>query len=66
MAGLESDKVERVLLKKMHATRRESKDVHYIIISSITIKKSKSLKRVFPKALSTHWDLTEYRKWPIN
>ena len=31
MAGLESDKVEKMLLRKMHATRRESKDVHYII-----------------------------------
>ncbi len=31
MAGLESDKVEKMLLRKMHATRRESKDVYYII-----------------------------------
>jgi hypothetical protein len=31
MAGLESDKVERALLRKMHATCRESKDLHYII-----------------------------------
>jgi len=63
MAGLESDKVEKMLLRKMHATRRESKDVHYIIYND---QKSKFLKRVFPKVLSTHWGLTEYRKWLIN
>lgn len=31
MAGLESDKVERALLKKMQAERREGKDWRYII-----------------------------------
>lgn len=31
MAGLESDKVERALLRKMHAERREGKDWKYII-----------------------------------
>ncbi|GAC1342831.1 MAG: hypothetical protein NVSMB27_02140 [Ktedonobacteraceae bacterium] len=31
MAGLESDKVERALLKKMRAERREGKDWKYII-----------------------------------
>ncbi len=31
MAGLESDKVERALLRKMQAVRREGKDWQYII-----------------------------------
>jgi len=31
MAGLESDKVEKVLLNKMRAERREGKDWRYII-----------------------------------
>jgi len=42
MAGLESDKVEKMLLRKMHATRRESKDVHYIIYNDQKKQASKT------------------------
>jgi len=35
MAGLESDKVERALLRKMQAVRREGKDWQYIIYNDL-------------------------------
>jgi hypothetical protein len=34
MAGLESDKVERMLLRKMEAERREGKDWKYLIYNN--------------------------------
>jgi hypothetical protein len=51
MAGLESDKVERALLRKMRAVRREGKDWVYIIYNDQ--KKQVSRTRL-SKGVNTH------------
>ncbi len=63
MAGLESDKVEKALLGKMQAIRREGKDWKYIIYND---QKKQVPERSFLKALSIHWTLVESVKWPIS
>src|SRR5438093_9249983 len=60
MAGLESDKVEKMLLRKMHATRRESKDVHYIIYND----QKKQVSSNYSRSLVCHKTLLALNSCP--